>query len=413
MKVIIPTIGTRGDVQPYIALSLGLQESGYEVTLASHPVMEALVKSYGIIFKPIGPDVNIGKAAAAIRGRSRNWMLGLIRVMRFTVSTIEQASPDILALCREADLVVVTHSFAGGAEADKLSKPTVSVTLQHQAIPTPDPSQSIFKRTVRNVAANGMGIMMVRPYNKLRRRIGAPTVKGIEEMMSSRLNMIPVRPLVMPRDTRWAPQHCLTGYWFLDEPKEPALSLSKGWTPPVDLRAFLDAGEPPVAISLGAMSLGGGSDALDTVQLVLDAIHEAGVRAIVQGWDETIQVLDLPDTIYHAGAIPHSWLFDHVSCVIHHGGFGTMAATLRAGVPTVVVPHIIDQSFWGQRVHELGVGPQAIPRAELSMDKLAQALTQATQDSEIRARAAQLGKQIRAEAGVQNAVRLIEDAVRT
>ena len=404
MKVIIPTIGTRGDVQPYIALSLGLQESGYEVTLASHPVMEALVKSYGIIFKPIGPDVNIGKAAAAIRGRSRNWMLGLIRVMRFTVSTIEQASPDILALCREADLVVVTHSFAGGAEADKIGKPTVSVTLQHQAIPTPDPSQSIFKRTMRNIAANGMGIMMVRPYNKLRRRIGAPTVKGIEEMISSRLNMIPISPLVMPRDTRWASQHRLTGYWFLDEPE--------GWTPPADLRAFLDVGEPPVAISLGAMSLGGGSDALDTVQLVLDAIHEAGVRAIVQGWDETIQVLDLPDTIYHAGAIPHSWLFDHVSCVIHHGGFGTMAATLRAGVPTVVVPHIIDQSFWGQRVHELGVGPQAIPRAELSMDKLAQALTQATQDSEIHARAAHLGEQIRAETGVQNAVRLIEDAVR-
>ncbi|MGD2207164.1 MAG: glycosyltransferase [Anaerolineae bacterium] len=209
MKVMVCTIGTRGDVQPYIALSLGLEEAGYEVTLASHPGMEALVKSHGIRFQPIGPDVNVGKAAAAIRGRSRNWMLGLIRVMQFTVSTIEQASPDILELCREADLVV-THSFAGAAEADKLGKPTVSVTLQHQAIPTPDPSQSILKRTVRNLAAIGMGMMMVRPYNKLRKRIGAPTVKGVEEMMSLRLNMIPISPLVVPRDTRWAPQHRLT-----------------------------------------------------------------------------------------------------------------------------------------------------------------------------------------------------------
>jgi UDP:flavonoid glycosyltransferase YjiC (YdhE family) len=97
-----------------------------------------------------------------------------------------------------------------------------------------------------------------------------------------------------------------------------------------------------------------------------------------------------------------------VACVVHHGGFGTTAAALRAGVPAVVIPHIIDQHFWGARVHALGVGPAAIPRAKLTAENLAQALSEATQDGEIRNTAADLGAQIRAETGIRNAVRLIE-----
>ncbi len=137
------TVGSRGDVQPYIALALGLQAEGHTVTLATHPSMQALVEAYGVAFAPIGPDVDIGKMAAAIRGRSRNWLLGFIRVMQFTVSIIKQASPDVLALCEKADGVIVAHSFTGAAEADKLGKPTVSVTLQHQAIPTPNPAADL------------------------------------------------------------------------------------------------------------------------------------------------------------------------------------------------------------------------------------------------------------------------------
>jgi UDP:flavonoid glycosyltransferase YjiC (YdhE family) len=245
-----------------------------------------------------------------------------------------------------------------------------------------------------------MSTMMVRPYNRLRSRIGAPHVTEIEEMMSGQLNLLPISPTVVPRDPRWGPQHRLTGYWFLDEPG--------GWTPPADLRAFLEGGDSPVAIALGAMSLGAGADALETVQLVLDAVRRAGVRAIVQGWDETISALDLPPTVHHLGSVPHSWLFEHVSCVVHHGGFGTTAAAFRAGVPAVVIPHIIDQLYWGERVQALGVGPAAIPRARLSADDLAEALREATQDRAMRDRAADLGARIRAESGVQNAVRLIE-----
>jgi UDP:flavonoid glycosyltransferase YjiC (YdhE family) len=362
--------------------------------------MRALVEAHGVPFEAIGPDVDVGQAAAAIRGRSRNWLLSFIRVMRFTVSIVEQASPDILPLCRDTDAVIVSHSFAGAAEADKLGKPTVSVTLQHQAIPTPDPAQPLLKRAMSGVAGRVMGTMMVRPYNRLRSRIGAPFVTEIEELMSAQLNLLPISPMVVPRDPRWGPQHRLTGYWFLDEPG--------GWTPPADLQAFLKAGAPPVAIALGAMSLGAGADALESVELILDAVRQAGVRAVVQGWDEIISALDLPPTVHHLTSAPHSWLFEHVSCVVHHGGVGTTAAVFRTGVPAVVIPHIIDQLYWGERVQALGVGPAAIPRARLSVEGLAQALRQATQDGAMRDRAADLGARIRAETGIQNAVQLID-----
>jgi UDP:flavonoid glycosyltransferase YjiC (YdhE family) len=386
-----------------MALSMGLLERGHEVTLGSHPGMRSLVQAHGVPFAPIGPDVDVGKAAAAIRGRSRNWIVGLIRVMQFTVSTLGQASPDILSLCREADVVIVSHSFAGAAEADRLGKPTLSVTLQHQAIPAPDPTRPVLKRALSAVAGRAMGMVMVRPYNKLRRNLGAPQVSGIEELMSTRLNLLPISPQVVSRDPRWGPQHHLTGYWFLDEPQR--------WTPPADLAAFLAAGKAPVAITLGAMSLGGGADALGSIRQILDAVRQAGVRAIVQGWQEAISTLDLPPTLYPLGPVPHSWLLPRMRAVVHHGGFGTTAAALRAGVPAVVIPHIIDQLYWGARVHELGAGPAAIPRAKLSAENLAQALVRATQDQAMQAQAAELGVQIRAERGIQCAVQLVEDAV--
>ena len=116
-KFIIPTIGTRGDVQPYIALALGLQGAGKAVTLASYPVIRGLVEFYNIPFSPIGPDIDIGYETALIRRKSPNWMVGFMRVMKFSFSMLEQSHPDLLELCRGVDLVIVWHSAAGSMEA--------------------------------------------------------------------------------------------------------------------------------------------------------------------------------------------------------------------------------------------------------------------------------------------------------
>lgn len=397
MKIVIPTIGTRGDVQPYVALALGLQRAGAQVTLATHPAMRTLVESYNVPFEPAGPDIDIEQETAAILARSPNWMLGFMRVMRFTFRMLEQAHADLLALCREADLVVVSHTAAGSIEADRLQLPTVSVTLFPQAIPLDESSQPLFRRAIAALAGAGMGLMMTRPLNQIRRRVGVPPM-GKLGITSERLNLVPISPHVYPPDPRWEPRHRMTGYWFADRPVD--------WEPPADLLAFLEAGDRPVLISLGAMSVGG-EEAQEAARTTVAAVNQAGLRAIVQGWDEVMRSLPLPETVFHAGPLPHDWLLPRVAAIVHHGGFGTTAAGLRAGIPAVVIPHIIDQFIWGQRVYELSAGPKPVPRAKLTVENLRQALELAVHDERIRDSAAELGEKIRAENGVAQAVQLV------
>jgi sterol 3beta-glucosyltransferase len=219
-------------------------------------------------------------------------------------------------------------------------------------------------------------------------------------MMSKRMILLPVSRFVAVPDPRWPGHVHPTGYWF-------ARSL-KDWTPPQDLLAFLQAGEKPIAVSLGIMSMSG-KQAQEAARITLQAIHRAGIRAIVQGWDDTLRSLQLPESVYHAGSLPHNWLFDQVSAVVHHGGFGTTAATLRAGVPGILIPHVIDQFYWGQRVFELEVGPKFIPRSKLNVENLQRAIVQAVHDVRLRQRAAELGARICGEPdGVTTAVSLIE-----
>ena len=147
MRILIPTIGSRGDVQPFIALAQGLERAGHTATLASHPIMKALVESYGVTFAAIGPDIDLAQEVGAIRLRSRNPAVGLVRGMRFGLAMVEQSHADILALCQGADLVVVSaQSAAGKNEADQLNLPTLSVTLMPWAIPWDDPKRPLFKR---------------------------------------------------------------------------------------------------------------------------------------------------------------------------------------------------------------------------------------------------------------------------
>jgi sterol 3beta-glucosyltransferase len=400
MRIVIPTIGTRGDVQPFIALAQGLQLAGHTVTLMSHPAMRALVELHSVGFAPMGPDIDIGHEAAAIRVRSRNVVVGLVRVMRFAFDMLEKSHEDILAQCRKADLVVIpSNSAAGKNEADRLDLPNVSVTFMPWGIPVENPELPLFKRLAFATVGWVIGLITTQPLNRMRRRQGLAPV-GPEGMTSTRLNLVPISPVVYAPDPHWEHRHRVVGYWFVEEPS--------GWDPPADLLAFIENGEPPVVVSLGAMSPGSG-DALETANLFMDAIQQAGVRAIVQGWDEGLVQLALPPTIYAAGSLPHNWLLPRTAGVVHHGGFGTTAAGLRAGIPHLAIPHIADQFFWGQRVHELGVGPPPIPRTKLDTEGLAAALEELAHNGELRAAAFPLGEQIRAENGVDDAVRLIEE----
>ena len=399
MKFIIPTIGTRGDVQPYIALALGLMRRNHTVTLATHPCMRTLVESYSIPFASIGPDIDIGYEAAKIRGRSKNWMLGFKRVMDFSFSMLEQSYSDLLPLCHQADVVIVSHSAAGSMEADRLGLPTISVTLMPQAIPVKDPKASWISRAVMKAAGAGMGWMMTRPLDSIRRRNGLPPM-GPYGITSPVLNLVPISPMIEKPNPLWELRHKMTGYWFAPSPET--------WNPPEELVRFLDAGEPPLVVSLGAMSLSG-DDTLEAARVTLQALELTGTRAIIQGWDDALKEFSLLPSIFKAGSIPHEWLLPRSAGIMHHGGFGTTAAGFIAGVPSIVIPHIIDQYIWGNKVADLGVGPKPIPRAKLTVKALTTAI-EATKDNVIRMKAATLGEQIRSEPdGVEIAVNFIEE----
>lgn len=398
---VIPTIGTRGDVQPYIALAAALEKAGHRAQVASHPCMRTLVESYGVDFAPIGPDIDIGQETAAIQANAPHWAIGFMRVMKFSFRMLEESHPDLASLCNAADVVIVSHTAAGSVEADQFGKRKISVTLFPQAIPVKDKSEPFMKRLVGSVAGWGMGLAMSRPLDRIRRKFGVPKM-GPNGITSDLLNLVPISSYIIPPDPRWDTRHQMTGYWFAEQ--------STNWQPPQELVEFIESGEPPVVISLGAMALGG-KESAETAKLTVQAVEQAGFRAIIQGWTGILEELDLPAGIMPAGSIPHTWRLPRARCFVHHGGFGSTAAAFQAGIPALVIPHIIDQFIWGQKVFELGVGPEPIPRAKLTVQNLAEGIRQAATNEAFIDKAATLGALIRSEAGLTKAVTLIEKAL--
>jgi UDP:flavonoid glycosyltransferase YjiC (YdhE family) len=200
-------------------------------------------------------------------------------------------------------------------------------------------------------------------------------------------------PLVLPKPDDWGSNVHVTGFWYLD--------YDATWQPSDELQRFLEAGPPPVYIGFGSMR---NADPEAMTDLVVQALARARMRGILlTGW-QGLTSTRLPNTVLAVDKVPHAWLFPRMAAVVHHGGAGTTAESLRAGVPAITVPYISDQPFWGRRIYELGVGPQPIPRPKLSVDRLTNVLCTALQDQEMRQRAATIGQQLRTEHGVQQAV---------
>jgi sterol 3beta-glucosyltransferase len=205
-----------------------------------------------------------------------------------------------------------------------------------------------------------------------------------------------ISPRVLPRPLDWGPNVALTGAWTLGPPA--------GWAPSAALEAFM-AGEPPVYVGFGSMI---GADPDRLTREVVEALRLAGRRGVLLGGWQDLGRGALPDHVLRVDDVPHEWLFPRCVAVVHHGGAGTTAAALRAGVPQVVCPYFADQPFWAARVAALGVGPRAVPQGELTAARLAGGITAALGDQVVRDRAAALGAQLRAEDGVALACEQLE-----
>ena len=399
MRVLIPTMGTRGDIQPYIALAQKLSESGFEPIIASHPCWRSLIEQYKIDFKPIGPDIDIEYEAAFIRGNSKNWMLGMIKTMRFMFKIIENSSLEILDLCHDVSLVIASHSHIGAAEAEASGLPYISISFMTGIIPKKLEKISALKSFLQKVVGFFINPLMVGSYNRLRKTLDLKKVRTFYDLISPSLNIIPISPLVSPPNEFWEEKNKVVGYWFTDE--------NKAYIPSEALAHFIQDGPPPIVISLGAMSFES-KEEKSKLDIFVKAINNSGMRAIIQGFNKTLQNYILPNNMISVGNIPHSWLFEHAYCVIHHGGFGTTAAALRAGVPSIIIPHVLDQFEWANTVYALGAGTLPLSCKDLSEEELTDTINSLKRDySEISEKAKELGGKIKSEDGLAKSVELI------
>ncbi|NET75554.1 glycosyltransferase [Okeania sp. SIO1F9] len=412
MRITILALGTRGDVQPYIALGLGLQAAGHQVTIASSFIFEDFVRSRELQFTPIGrnPQESIQQFKTEIKPQM-NTLSKKILFWRIICSGLEKLIDDTWHSCQNSEAIIYSQlAFAGYHITEKLGIPSYAA-YTNPLTPTNKYPHPLYKSFL-----NLDGIYNWLTYIFEEQFRWQFIRKEINQWRTETLNLSPIpitgvysrqrqqkiptlhcySPNVLPKPSDWQDWAYVTGYWFLDSPAN--------WQPPQELVDFLQAGSPPVYIGFGSMS---DTNPEALTQLVLDALNQSGQRGILlKGWGALTNA-DLPENIFKIDSVPHDWLFPQMAAVVHHGGAGTTAAGLRAGVPSIIIPFAVDQPFWGQRVANLGVGTQPIPRQKLTAEKLAAAITIATSDETMKELSRILGQKISGENGVKKAVEII------
>jgi len=419
MRITILAIGSRGDVQPYVALGQALQKARHQVRIATHKEFYPLVQEHGIEFYLLegDPRAILNSQEGQAWQKSAGSPLGfLTNLRRIAEPLLQKLTQDCLGACRTTDLILYSTLafFSASAIGQKLHIPAIAAYVQPDKITRAFPQyrfppapawisggQGMYNRATYILMEQLYWLFLKKPVNETRRVIlqtyplkSAPHTQGINIYGYSRY--------VVPKPKDWEATDHVTGFWFLDR--------LNTWQPPTQLLDFLASGPPPVSVGFGSMS---NRDPEQVTALVLTALQLSGQRGILlSGWGG-LQQSDLPDTVLKLDEVPHDWLFPQVAATVHHGGCGTTAATFRAGIPMVGVPFFSDQPFWASRAHHLGVGTKPIPRKELSAEVLAAAITIAVTDPQLRRHAAQLGRVIRSEDGRTNAVGVLENYVAT
>ncbi|MBE0689667.1 MAG: glycosyltransferase family 1 protein [Anaerolineae bacterium] len=418
MRILLLGFGSRGDVQPLVALGKGLRDAGYEVALAAGINFQTWIEGEGLIYEPINVDVealvNSNTGKEWLNESSDDQRAEMRHMKRMADDVAGPVADDLMRMAQMADVYVsglmtiapldALAQMYGKRHIHAFLQPFYPTRNGAAGLTAPLPKRNIFiNRWWGYLVQAIMWNVMRGPTNTLREgKLGLPpgTRGDFIRAWNRKPALYGYSEHVVPRPDDWPPHLHVTGYWF-EAPDET-------YTPPPALQAFLDAGEAPVYIGFGSMS---DRDPAGTLRTFVEALAKAGRRGILHSGWAGLKAVDLPDSIYMLDYAPHEWLFPRMAGIVHHGGAGTTASGLRAGVPSTVIAHMGDQPFWGRRVHELGVGPRPIARHELSVDQLAFAIAQMTTDGAMQARAAALGEAIRAEDGVGNAVRVIGQLV--
>lgn len=416
MRITILTVGSRGDVQPYVALGVGLQAAGHQVRLATHDDFKAFICSHGLEFAPLPGDprtvLETTEGRHLLESGGNPFRL-IHQFVRLFEPHCQKCLADGWQACQDSEAIIFSMAACFGSWiAQKLNIPSCAAYCL-PLTPSWEMPSAVFPRMPG-------WLPLTRLYNRLTFCLGGamlwtPLAGAVNRARREVLDLPPLSrwsppwrnlqeghpylygysPTVLPKPRDWGENVHVTGYWFLDHAHE--------WKAPAKLMDFLKSGPPPVCVGFGSMNNRNAEEATDLVVRALVRSRQRGI--LMTGWGGLART-KLPDEILPLDSAPHDWLFPRVAAVVHHGGAGTTAAALRAGVPAVVVPFMSDQPMWAQRVHQLGAGTRPIPRHKLTAENLAEALEVAVTDREMRKRTRALGRQLRAEDGVAQAVEI-------
>jgi sterol 3beta-glucosyltransferase len=416
MKITIFCAGTRGDIQPLTALGVGLQRHGHRVTLATSHNFETFVGQSGLEYAPLTADYDrLMRQAPEMLESGMNVFRGSKIMVRHLSEMVSHWAVEGRAAVADADLVIGQGptTVLAGSMADALNIPVVQAQLQPMTPctdirpmvlpplpgPLPGPVNLALYYTVRLF----MWSLARRPVNDLLR-------KGLDLEPYSRFGPLYRQPperrrvlygyseQILRRSRDWGDNIQVTGFWFLD--------AAEDWRPPDDLVAFLAAGPKPIYVGFGSMYP---RDPKRITATVLAAIRKAGCRAVLaSGWgglspDDTAR----DPNIYLIKQAPHDWLFPRMAAAVHHGGAGTTAAALRAGIPSLILPFITEQAFWSVQLQKMGVAAPRLNRNKVTVYQLTDGIIR-LQNRAMIEKAAALGQKIRAENGVETAIRQME-----
>ncbi len=409
MRIGLQTWGSHGDVEPFLALSAELARRGHEVRLV---VTTQADRHYdapaGVTLERVGPDMTQADGDAlmnrVIELSSPMAQGRLLLEEGFLVGedAMRDAADDLVGW---SDIVVRHHFlYMTRFAAEQADKPEVSVFLTPDLLPTRQhpptgmPSFGPLQPLAWWLANRGISSVFGPPANRMRKAAGLPASRGVltDVWPSAAANLVAVSPALHPRPADWPAHHHLTGFWVA--PSTAAADID----PLLD--AFLDAGDPALYATFGSMAGGSGARREADAQLLIDAAKLVGRRLILQ--QPAGASPPATDDVHFVVGAPHARVFGRCAAIIHHGGAGTTQTAIRAGVPSVIVPHLADQFFWAAATERMGLGYPAPARRKVTVKTLAAAISRALQMGNERVQ--DLAASLHAEDGVGEASAIIE-----
>ena len=416
MRITILVLGSQGDVQPLVTLGAALQARGHHVRVATFAAFAPMVTGAGLEHFTLRGDAHalVQAAGGDLLSGHQNVLQSMRALQRSLFPLLEGFTVDLSdPVLRDTELLLnqLPGDLFSADLAEYLGIPHAMVAVMPMVRtgrwPMPAfpawparwlPGYSAltyrlaemlmwqaFRGAVNHWRTGTLGLKAVGfwgPY-AAQYRAGVPNLLGFSAH-------------VVERPSDWGSHIHLTGWWFPDDAP---------WEPPAGLQRFLEAGPAPVFIGFGSMTV---KDPSALTALVVQAVRQAGVRAILhRGW-AGLGGPEMPPEIYALDYAPYGWLFPRMAGVVHHGGSGTSGYGFRSGLPSFIVPFIFDQFFWGSRAAALGVGLRPVSIRALTADNLAAALVHLAADAALRECAAALGAKLQAENGVQHAAGLVE-----